>query len=533
MRGGIQAWVKAQFGGDPPRAVLRQPAVWLFALLVGIGVGYVAIAFFLALTFLERNLLGALPGLMAERPWWVYLALPTGGGLVTGLALVRLLPDRRPPGIPDLIEARAVGDGRMAVGPALLGGALAILSLGSGASAGREGPIAHLGGALGSGLARALHLPPELTRTLLGAGVAAAVSASFNAPIAGVLFALEVVLRHYALRAFGPIVIASAAAAVVSRVHLGPYPAFVMPPMHLVSNGEYGAVFVLGLVAAVVAIAFVQLVKTFESLAARLDPPLWLRPAAAGLLVGLIALACPQVLGVGYGTADAVLRDQVALGALVGILAAKIVATAVTLTGRFASGVFSPSLLIGACVGAIFGHVLAAFAPAEVSSPSFYAVVGMGAVAAAVLGAPISTALIAFELTRDYETALALLIAVSVASVLARSVLGHSIFLWQLERRGIDVREGFHRTHLQRVRVYDFMRPPPDGEARALAEDEPHLARTDTLGRALALLDEGKLDNVPVVGHGETARVVGIVSYMDALRAYNRALVEADIEEHR
>ncbi|NWG45519.1 MAG: chloride channel protein [Alphaproteobacteria bacterium] len=514
-----------------PRLAARQPALWLLALLIGIIVGHAAVAFYLGLTLLERHVLRIGAFGASDLPWLLILAVPALGGLGVGLLLQFAVPEKRPLGIPDLIAARAVGNGQVGPRGAILNALLALLALGTGASAGREGPVAHLGGGLASIWSGLLGLSPNASRTLLGAGVAAAVSASFNAPIAGVLFALEVVLRHYALRAFGPIVVASAAGALVARMYLGEYPAFVIPSYDLVQSTEYLAIFALGLVCTLVAAGFIHLVKLCERLASELDPPLWLRPAIGGALVGLIARAVPQVLGVGYGVADAALKEEFGWGLLAGLLLAKILATAITLASRLASGVFSPSLVMGASAGGLFGLLLGELFPGAVTSPGFYAIIGMGAVSAAVLGAPISTALIAFELTLNYETAIALLLAVSVSTVMTRSLLGHSFFLWQLERRGIDVREGLHLTHLQRVRVHDFMRPvdtPP-----ALTEGMPVLTRSDTLGRAFTLLEEGGRDAIPVTTIGEEARIVGIVTYADALRAYNRALVESDIEANR
>ena len=519
------AWLRRQL------SLRSAPGMWLLALVIGIAAGYASIGFFLGLSALEEV---ALPFLQPGRagPWWLPFAAPVLGGLAVGLLLQHFVPQRRAFGIADLIEARAVDMDRIDTRSAVTSVGVSLLSLGCGASAGREGPIAHFGGAIGAALARRVDFPPDMARTALGCGAAAAVSASFNAPIAGVLFALEVVLRHYAPRAFGPIVIASAAGAIVARIHMGEFPAMAMPPAVLEAYWEYGAAALLGVISGLLASAFLRAATLAEMAAAKIDPPLWLRPALAGALIGTLALFVPEILGVGYGPTEAALAGQIALGGALLLLLGKILATAVTLAGRFGGGVFSPSLFIGAMAGTAFGLGVASLAQVPVSEPGVYAAIGMGAVAAAVLGAPISTALIAFELTRNYEVALALLIAVSLATVISQAISKQTFFRWQLSRRGVELGDGLHTTRLELIRVRDFMRPLGEGDAARL-EGRPRLYTTDTLGRALTLMREGTVTEVPVAQRGEEDEVVGIASYVQALSVYNRALIDIHLEEHK
>ena len=274
-------------------------------------------------------------------------------------------------------------------------------SLGVGASAGREGPMVHLGASLASALAHRLELSPNLSRTILGCGVAAAVAASFKAPIAGVFFALEVVIGHYALSTFAPVVVASVAGTVISHIHLGELPAFILPAYEIVSAWEFPAFFLLGGVSAVIAMIFMWSIIVADDVVERVPVPGWLKPAAGGLVVGAVAIAFPQILGVGYGATDAALKELIPLTLLIALIALKVVMTAVSLGCRFGGGVFSPPLFIGAMTGGAFGIIATGVFPELAAHHGAYAMVGMSAVAAAVLGAPISTILIVFELTGD------------------------------------------------------------------------------------------------------------------------------------
>ena len=249
-----------------------------------------------------------------------------------------------------------------------------------------------------------MRLAPSQGRTLLGCGVAAAVAASFNAPIAGVFFALEVVLGHYALRAFAPIVMASVVGTLVTRAHYGNFPAFIIPEYAIVSFWEFPAFILLGAVCALAAIIFTRSVFFVEDRMVKHVPlPRWSHPVVGGLLVGVIAIQFPHVLGVGYEATDAALREQLSLSLMLALIVFKTAATAISLGSGFGGGVFTPSLFIGAMTGSAFGIVASMAFPELAASHGLYAIVGMGAVAGAVLGAPISTFLIVFELVADYE----------------------------------------------------------------------------------------------------------------------------------
>jgi CIC family chloride channel protein len=517
-------------------------ALRLWALALGIGAigAYAAILFlmtisavqYLAYATADARFYTAIGNLSS---WHIVLA-PALGGLLIGLLINFLTPGKRAEGVADVIYARALNNARMPLGRGLMSAVISAASLGVGASAGREGPVVHLGATLAAALAKQLRLPALDARVLLGCGVAAAVSASFNAPLAGALFALEVVLGHYALRAFGPIFIASVIGAVISRNHLGDFPAFTIPDYAMLSLWEFPLYGILGIVCAGVALIFMSALIRATETSGRLPLPLWLRPALSGLVLGMIALAFPEVLGVGYGATDTALNGQFSLSLMATLVVVKILATAITFAGCFGGGVFSPSLYLGAMTGGAFGLLAAIFVPGEISSHGLFAILGMGAVAAAVLGAPLSTTLIAFELTGDYQLTLALMVAISVSTAVTQAVLGRSFFEWQLERRGLFRRGMPERRILQGVTVADFMHvldKSARGSAELLDKDARRLYPGDSLGTALALMESSQADKLPVVDADAPDKPCGYVHASDALRTYNRALVSTYREEHR
>lgn len=512
----------------------RGPLIGAVAgVVVGLAVGGAVVAWREGIDAIQFVALGTgaeiLSPDLALQPWWRIVLALVGGGLLVGAVNHLLMPNRRPQGIADVIMAAQAQDGRLSVRGGIVGAALTALSIGCGASVGREGPAVHLGASLSSWTARLFGLSAGDARTLLGCGAAAAVAASFNAPIAGALFAHEVVVGHYGLRALAPVVMASASATVVSRWWYGDFPAFSVPPFRLQSFAEIPAFVGLGIGCGVLAVAFMWAVVRTQREAGRLPIPPWLRPAAAGLLVAAIALAEPRVLGVGYEAMDVALRGSLAWHAIALLLLAKFVATVASLGLGFHGGVFSPSLILGAVFGAAFGSAVAALFPEHASGPAAYALVGAAATSSAVLGAPISTALIVFELTADYRLAVVVMVAVVVANQAVRARIGvPSFFHWQLYARGVDLDRESDHALLGRISVSEAMRPLPPGSAPEPAPPGA-LAPDDPLEAALARLDLSGQVALPVAAPGPKGElvVVGRISRCDALAAHNRALLEA------
>ncbi len=560
------------------------------ALVVGAAGGGAAIVFRLAIDFFQRVFFGVDPFFLtrmaAELPVWRLLLVPTLGGLAIGLFVYYLMPGRRPRGVAQVIEASALRGGRMSLTNGLMAAFVSASSIGVGASVGREGPVVHLGACLGGWLARRLQLGRVLSRTLLGCGVAAAVAASFNAPIAGVFFALEVVIGHYALSAFAPIVIAGVTGTVISRMYFGDFPAFILQETREIESFlEFPAFALLGVISAVVAIALMRAVMLTEDIWSRVAVPPWARPAFAGLALGLIALAFPQVLGVGYETTDAALSEFLDLQILVALIVVKTAATAICLGSGFGGGIFSPSLFIGAVLGGAFGIVATSVFPQLSSGHGAYTVVGMGAVAGAVLGAPISTILIVFEMTGDYSLTVAVMIGTVIASVITQQLHGRSFFIWQLERSGVTIKGGQEISLLRTItidgftdrryetieaqaplaRVRERLLKAPWGElfvtdaenrlvgtiafsdladaafdtsrdeslvALDIAQQHPTVLQVgDDIEAAIKVYRASGEVHVPVVNSLEEMRLLGVVHEHEVMLAYHRALQQARAEE--
>ncbi len=501
-----------QSAGKPALSVKRltkNDQVILTALAVAIGLlaGGAAIAF--------RHAIGVFQGLgygfggeglitiVSGLPWWQVLLVPAIGGLAVGVFVHAFMPNRRPQGVADVIEANALRGGRMFVADGLKAAVVSAISIGSGASVGREGPVVHLGASLGAWISQRLHLGRAPSRTLLGCGVAAAVAASFNAPIAGTFFALEVVIGHYALTALAPVVIASVTGTIISRIYYGDFPAFILPETHTITSfWEFPAFALLGVTSAAAAIVFIRAAMVTEDSFSRLPLPRWAHPALGGLAVGAIGIFFPQILGVGYEATDAALSGRYELWFLLTLVVLKMAATAVSLGSGFGGGVFSPSLLMGAALGGAFGIIATSVFPELSSGHSAYTIVGMGAVAGAVLGAPISTILMIFELTNDYAITIAVMISTTIAAIITQQWLGQSFFTEQLRRRGVAVTGGHDIGLLRSVCARDIMSRVFD----ALAPATPIPELRERLQRApwgeLFLVDE-------------SGRLTGVITFAD------------------
>lgn len=516
----------------------RLPVVWLLALVIGALVSIAAIAFRSAIGLLQLPWLGTASEFIitaAEgRPWWIIMAAPAIGGLIVGILLQTIQDKQRAGGVADVIESCALGGRGLRFRSGMTSALITVISLGFGASAGREGPVVHLGATIGTTLCRAFSLPDLARRMLLACGVASAISASFNAPIAGVLFAHEVILGHYAVSAFVPIVLSASVGAVLSRLWFGESASFIIPNYDITSYWEFPGFALLGLTCAAVAIIFQFALIGTDWSARNIQMPLWLRPTVGGLAVGAIAIYFPHVLGVGYEATDLALKQQLPLALLLALIFAKTAATAITLASRFGGGIFSPSLYLGAMTGGAYGLIAASAFPELASSHGLYAILGMGGVAAAILGAPVSTTVIVFELTGGYDLSIALLLVVSIAAGLTHAVHGKSVFHWQLSTRGIFLHEGTHSFLRNSAKVSEFMRPLPEDRDPTFnpGVDGSYLHSENNLESALKAFDESGEAFLPVVERGNATKIIGIAYHVDALRYFNSALVQESKEAH-
>ena len=389
-------------------------------------------------------------------PWWRVVLVPAVGGLVVGL-LLQLVPGKRYHGIADVMEACAMNSARMPIRSGL-GAALASgISLGVGAPLGREGPAVHIGASLAAWLAERLQLDRKQSLALLGCGAAAAVAVSFNTPIAAVIFALEVIVGYYTLRVFAPIVIAVMLAMVVRDVAIGSNPLFYLPSHEIDIVRELPLFAVLGIAGAVAARTLIRAVEAVEAGWRWLHMPRVLQPALAGAMIGGIASQLPLVLGVGLEGTGLALNSELALSLVALLLVAKLVVVALALGSGFAGGVFGPAVFIGAMLGGLFWWLANSLGLPLVAGSGVFVAIGMAAMASALLGAPISTVLIVFELTRDYGITLGVMTAAAVASTAMQFGRHPSFFRWQLARRDVNIALGRDVSLLTTHRCEDIV----------------------------------------------------------------------------
>jgi chloride channel protein, CIC family len=546
------------------------------ALLIGAGAGLGAIAFrFLIRSFTELfsghsdpSDLGHFtnPHLPFLGPF-VVLAIPAVGGLLYGPLVYRFAPEARGHGVPEVMLAVHSDQGRIRARVPIVKSLASALCIGAGGSVGREGPIVQIGSAIGSALGQVVGVPGQELRLLVACGAAGGIAATFNAPIAGVFFALELILRDFQTRAFGIVVLSSVVATAVGRLAFGSGAFLHLPGFHVVSAVEYPLYALLGVLAALAGVAFMRALYGAEDLADRIWlGPAWLRPAAGGLLLGALLLALPEMYGVGYPVLEGAIDGRYVLGLLLVFLVGKIVATSLALAIGGSGGVFAPSLFMGAMLGSAFGLGAHEMLPAATAGAGAYGLVGMGAVFAAAGRAPITAVIIVFELTGDYSVILPLMLAVVVATAISRRLSADSIYTLKLRRRGIDIERPAIGGPVAGLRVADAMQAPPAGvgpgasakevaralleqrrsalpvvdeggvflgvvgagqlereggeiDAVALAEEAPGLLAGDELAAAVDLLAGDDRDAVPVLAP-DARRLVGWVEHRDLLRAY-------------
>ena len=420
------------------------------AVVVGAGAGFAAVGFRWLIT--TATLLfsgtGDYSAVQGDRshPWLPWLGsafvvlAPAVGGLLYG-PLVRLFaPEARGHGVPEVMYAVSQHGGRIKGRVAVVKALASAVCIGSGGSVGREGPIVQIGSALGSWLAQTVRLPESRVRTLVACGAAGGIAATFNAPIAGVFFALELLLADFAAGAFGAVVLASVTASIIGRAFLGDRAFLELPPFHVSSAIEYPLFILLGLLAALAGIGFTRVLYMIEDLCDwAWRGPEWLRPVVGGLLLGSVLLVLPQMYGVGYPVLQAGVAGSYAVGFLLLLLVGKIIATSLTIGIGGSGGVFAPSLFIGAMLGAAFGEVAGYLNPALQGEVGAFALVGMGAVFGGAARAPITAVIIMFELTGEYSIILPLMLAIVVATGMSRILSRDTIYTLKLRRRGIDL----------------------------------------------------------------------------------------------
>jgi len=392
---------------------------------------------------------------------WLIL-IPALGGLIVGPLIYFLAPEARGPGIPEVMEAVALRGGAIRRRVVALKTLASAISIGSGGSVGREGPIVQIGAAVASWFGQLLKVPPRQLRTLVGCGSAAGIAATFNAPIAGALFAVEIVIGDFAISQFSPIVISSVVATVVSRLFLGNHPAFLVPQYDLVSPFELLPYVGVGVVAGLVALAFIRSLAIAEDIFEAIPIPEYLRASLGGLCVGLIGMFLPQVFGVGYETINQALVGQLPATLLGLLLVAKLAATSITIGSGGSGGIFAPSLFLGAALGGLLGGVVHQMFPESTASSGAYALVTMGAVVAACTHAPITAIIMIFEMTQTIEIVPPLMAACVISTLVTTFLYRDSIYTQKLRRRGVELKQDENPNVLKSLYVRDIVDRNPE-----------------------------------------------------------------------
>ena len=425
------------------RQLRTTTAVNLLAILTGLVAGYGAIGFRFLIGFFQNSILHGRLGFelvspieQTRGPWMI--GIPAVGFLVVAYLVRTFAREARGHGVPEVIEAVMTRGGRMRKRVVSIKALASSLTIAAGGSVGREGPIVQIGSAAGSTLGQWFQVRGKNLKTLVGCGAAGAVAATFNTPIAGVVFAIELIVLELNPRSFIPLVISSVFATVVSRWHLGNEPAFIVPEHVLVHPGELVFYLGLGLLAGVVGCLTIWSLYRMEHLFEVAPLPFALKPIIGGLSLGAIGYFMPEVYGVGYETVSAVLQQNAEFTTILLLIFLKIFATSLTLSAGGSGGVFAPSLFIGAMLGGAYGWIVNDWFPAMSAGYGAYALVGMAAVFAATSRATFTAIVILFEMTLDYSIILPLMFVCVIADQVAVAILKDTtIYSVKLKRKGL------------------------------------------------------------------------------------------------
>lgn len=516
-------------------------------------------------------------------PWQRVIWVPALGGLIVGPLVWFFAREAKGHGVPEVMEAVALRGGVMRTRVVIVKTLASAITIGSGGSVGREGPIVQIGSAIGSVLGQWLRVPPRQLRTIVGCGAAAGISATFNAPIAGALFAVEVIVGDFAVTQFSPIVISAVVATVASRWALGNHPAFEIPEFELGGPLEIFPFMAVGVLAGLVGTAFVRVLYATEDGFARIPIPEWSKAAVGGLMIGAIGLVFPGIFGVGYSTITDALHGNLPLTLLAVLLGVKILATSVTIGSGGSGGIFAPSLFLGAMTGGFFGSLMNQWLPGS-SSSGAYALVTMGAVVAATTHAPLSAIIIIFELTQHIEIIPPVMAACVMSSLIAMFLAEDSIYTLKLKRRGVDLHREDDPNVLKSLYVHEIVDREPGvvrasasldeiltlllegdhtevfvvndfdellgaihfSELRRIVLEREHLMgvvvagdlleprlpmvkEDDDLDLVMNLFGEGEFEEIAVVHREESRKLVGSVHKREVLNAYNQEVMRRDL----
>ena len=564
------------------------PRIMVLAVFVGIVGGLGAVVFYNLILLFKYIFYGAADTAVfldhvRALPWYYRLIAPALGGLIVGPMVTYIVPEAKGHGVPEVMEALVLKAGEIRFIVAPLKALISAICIGSGGSAGREGPIVQIGASFGSSLGEYFELPPDKVKTLLGAGAAAGIAGTFNAPLAGVVFSMEVLLRKFEMEDFSPLVVAAVIGTAVANILFGEAdPVFQIPEHELVNYFELILYMGLGIAGGMVALIYGNFLYKMEHIFEKFPVPTASKAAIGGLCLGALALLLPQVQATGYPVMEDALHGRLPVYTAFLLMFAKILATWFTLGSGGSGGIFAPALFIGAMLGNGYGHIVGALFPTLTAGAGSYAMVGLGTVFAGATHAPLTAIIILFEMTHDPLIILPMMFACKFSSLFTRWWQRRNIYTTKLVLRGIDLDtiEGrdvlseipaeevmstdlvtvYENTTVDEARhifqntLYNFLPVTSEdqrdlcgllgynytmeyfaeggdmsAEVRELAYySPPKVTEKETLLRALKLIDEYGITLIPVVSEEDEDKMVGILSRSDILEAYHHWEIKID-----
>ena len=564
------------------------------SLIVGIGAGLGAVLFRRLIDWIHNFAYSDIAGIFAEWYPLHLIIIPALGGAIVGPLVYYFAREAKGHGVPEVMEALELRGGKIRPRVVVVKALASSVCIASGGSVGREGPIAQIGSALGSFVGQTLKLSEERVRTLVACGAAGGIAATFNAPIAGAVFALEVLLRRFGSVYFGAVVISAVTADVIAHYFEGDSRTFLTPEYTMQSPWELLLYTLMGFVAALAAVGFSRLLYFSEDIWNLIRIPEPTKPLLGGILLGLLGIVSyqidgfPRVFGVGYETIENTLFSQLTLQVTFGLLLLKLVATTLTLGSGGSGGIFAPSLFMGAMLGASFGQIAHTIFPEIVAPSGAYALVGMAAFFGGVAHAPITAILILFEMTGDYQIILPLMLSTVLSTIVAKNLSPDSIYTLKLKRRGVELSEDtqaidlmqgvtaeiamnceteavpldfplvelmstFSSTHYHALPVVqnetelvglitinelDQLRSKGTLESKTIADiltfNNPATIRPhEPVWMALRHLEDQGEGCVPVVSETGKNILLGVLRRIDIIRAYNKAVSQrAQVQHH-
>jgi chloride channel protein, CIC family len=480
----------------------------LLAIALGVAGGFGAIIFRAMILFLQTLFFaGSTP--LNNTLGLLVIIIPAIGGLIVGLIVYFFAREVKGHGVPEVMEAIAMRGGEIRPRVAVIKTIASSLCIGSGGSTGREGPIIQIGAAVGSAIGQKLKLPPGGVKILLACGATAGIAATFNTPIAGVIFSIELILFELKTRSFIPLVISSVTGTIISRIFLGRQPAFTIPAYNFVSPYELLFYLLLGLLAGLVAVFFIKMMYGTESFFDKLKMKPYFKPVIGGLFVGSIGLFLPQLFGVGYETLSSVLNETL-IGAsvifLIILCVGKIIANSLTLGSGGSGGVFSPSLFIGAMLGGAFGIIVHSLYPTMTATYGAYALVGMAALFAGMSRGTLTAIIIVFEMTLNYNIILPLMFACVISDAISTLLSKETMYTKKLKMRGINITHDMEAEVLSSVQVKD-----------AMSEKVITVSEDTTIRELAHLIQATEHVGFPVLD--AEGKLVGIITHHDIYNA--------------